>query len=262
MENRSFQKDNLTVHIFPTRSEMGRQAAADIAAALRKLLAEKEEVNVMFAAAPSQSDVHSALISEEGIDWKRVNAFHMDEYVGLDASHPAGFRNFLKRALFDILPFKSINLINGNADDPEEEAERYSHLLDSCHMDICVMGIGENGHIAFNDPGVADFNDSKLVKVVELDEVCRQQQVNDKCFENLCEVPRKALTVTVPGLVRADTLFCIVPASTKARAVRRTLTEDISEECPATVMRRHSHAVLYLDAASSELLTETDAVSV
>ena len=111
MEKRSFQKDNLTVHIFPTRSEMGRQAAADIAAALRKLLAEKEEVNVMFAAAPSQSDVHSALISEEGIDWKRVNAFHMDEYVGLDASHPAGFRNFLKRALFDILPFKSINLI-------------------------------------------------------------------------------------------------------------------------------------------------------
>ena len=251
---KNFVKDNLNVHIYPNRVEMGCDAANDIANRLRALLDEKNEVNVMFAAAPSQSDVHTALIAEEGIDWTRINAFHMDEYVGLDASHPAGFRNFLKRALFDKLPFKSINLIDGNALNPEEEAMRYAELLHNNHMDVCVLGIGENGHVAFNDPGVAEFNDSKFVKVVDLDEICRQQQVNDGCFETIDQVPSQALTVTVPGLVRADTLFCIVPATTKANAVLRTITGEICEECPATVMRNHTDATLYLDSDSSALL--------
>lgn len=249
-----FKRDMLTVHVYPTRSDMGSSAAAAIGAKLRQLLSEKETVKVMFAAAPSQSEVHTALLEESGIDWQRVNAFHMDEYVNLDPEHPAGFRNFLKRALFDRIPFCSVHLINGNAPDTALEAERYAGLLKANHMDVCVMGVGENGHIAFNDPCVAHFDDDRLVKVVKLDQVCRQQQVNDGCFFELNQVPCEALTVTIPGLLQADTIFCIVPAATKAEAIRRTLQEPISESCPASILRTHADATMYLDADSASLL--------
>ena len=245
--------DNLTVKKFQTRAEMGAVAAADITAAINALLAKKTEINMIFAAAPSQNDVLQSLV-ESNVDWSRVNAFHMDEYIGLPRTAPQGFGNFLVDHIFGKVPFKSVNLINCAAEDAQAECDRYEAMLKANPVDIIILGIGENGHIAFNDPWVANFNDDRLVKIVELDDVCRQQQVNDGCFATIGDVPKTAMTLTCPVFIQAPQLFCIVPAITKAKAVKRTLEGTINEECPATVLRNHPDAVLYLDAASASLL--------
>jgi glucosamine-6-phosphate deaminase len=250
----TFNKDLLTVNIYKTRTEMGEAAARDIRSRILSLLKEKESINMVFAAAPSQNEVLSALVNDKEIPWSRINAFHMDEYIGLSAKAPQGFGNFLKNNIFGLVDFRSISYIDVTAIDAEKECERYAQLLAREPIDIVVMGIGENGHIAFNDPPVADFNDKKSVKAVMLDEICRNQQVNDGCFERLEDVPKTAITLTVPTLFSADHLFCIVPARSKAVAVRATLCDSINEKCPATILRRHKSAVLYLDSDSSSLL--------
>lgn len=245
---KDFKCDKLRVRVFETRKEMGDCAGSEAAAKIKELLAEKESINVMFAAAPSQNETLACLVADKDIDWTRVNAFHMDEYIGLDEKHPAGFRNFLRRAIFDIKPFKSVNLLNGNASDPEQEALRYSKLLKDNKLDICILGIGENGHIAFNDPPVADFDDKEYVKVVQLESRCRQQQVNDGCFDKIDEVPTHALSVTIPGLCSAQWMYCSVPAPTKAEAVYHVVNDsEISTKCPATILRLQEHAFLYTD---------------
>ena len=249
-----FKKDKLYVKTFDTRDEMGKAAATDIAECIKKCLAKKDEINMIFAAAPSQNDVLLSLTQCNDIEWNRINAYHMDEYIGLSKDAPQGFGNFLMEHIFSLVPFKSINLIDCEAKNPEEECERYGKLLCDNPTDIVVMGIGENGHIAFNDPPVADFNDTKIAKPVELDEVCRNQQVNDGCFASIDLVPKYAITLTCPTLMKADYAFCIVPAPTKANAVKWTLTEEISEKVPATILRKHKNAVLYLDADSAKLL--------
>jgi len=246
--------DTLDVKIFETRQEMGQDAARDIHDKIVELLSKKDEINMIFAAAPSQNDVLLSLTQCNDIEWNRINAYHMDEYIGLSKDAPQGFGNFLMEHIFSLVPFKSINLIDCEAKNPEEECERYGKLLCDNPTDIVVMGIGENGHIAFNDPPVADFNDTKIAKPVELDEVCRNQQVNDGCFASIDLVPKYAITLTCPTLMKADYAFCIVPAPTKANAVKWTLTEEISEKVPATILRKHKNAVLYLDADSAKLL--------
>ena len=251
---KQFKVDNLLVKVMPNRNEMGKVSAKDISDKIKELLLQKSEINVIFAAAPSQNDVLKSLVEDKGIDWSRVNAYHMDEYIGLDKNAPQGFGNFLKEHIFGLVPFKSINYIDISTTDPEKEAERYGKLLLENPTDIVVMGIGENGHIAFNDPPVADFNDKKVVKPVKLDEICRQQQVNDGCFASINEVPTHAMTLTVPTLVSAKYLFCIVPAPTKAKAVYETLNGTIDEHCPATILRKQENAILYLDNDSSKLL--------
>ena len=251
---KTFQQDKLTIEIYENRKLMGEAAAQDIKARIIELLAEKEEINIIFAAAPSQNDVLKSLVDDAQIEWQRVNAYHMDEYIGLDKDAPQGFGNFLKDHIFGLVPFKSVNYIDITASDPENEAERYGKLLDENLTDIVVMGIGENGHIAFNDPPVADFQDKKTVKPVKLDDICRQQQVNDGCFASIDDVPTHAMTLTIPTLVRAPYLFCIVPASTKAKAVYETLNGSIDEHCPASILRTHNNAKLYLDNESSKLL--------
>ena len=252
----TFKKDKLEVKIYDTRDAMGKGAADDIAAAIKKLLAEKEEINMIFAAAPSQNDMLAHLCATDGIEWGRINAFHMDEYIGLNPDAPQCFSNFLKRYIFDLKPFKTVNLIDASATDAEKESARYTKLLEEHPVDIVCMGIGENGHIAFNDPHVADFNDPKLVKAVSLDEVCRMQQVNDGCFAKIDDVPKFAMTLTVPALMKASYNFCVVPASTKANAVKNTVEGEISEKCPATILRQKDNAVLYCDADSSALLSK------
>lgn len=246
--------DQLQVFIADSREEMGRISGHDIAAMLKVLLSMKDEVNVMFAAAPSQNDVLASLIADPDIAWDRVNAFHMDEYIGLSRTAPQGFGNFLRERVFDRAPFKSVNYINPEAADPQAEAARYEALLLAYPMDVCILGIGENGHIAFNDPGEADFHDVRLVKPVHLDERCRQQQVNDGCFAAIDDVPKTALTVTVPGMLRAKAMFCVVPTTNKAEAVSRTLLGEISPACPASVLRTKPAARLYLDPASASRL--------
>ena len=250
---RELKADRLTVKIMPNRTEMGEVAAKDIVAAIKEALGKKEEINMIFAAAPSQNDVLQSLV-ESDVEWSRINAFHMDEYIGLDKSAPQGFGNFLMDHIFCKVPFKSVNLIDCSADDPEAECDRYAKLLEENPVDIIIMGIGENGHIAFNDPWVADFKDSRKVKTVLLDEVCRQQQVNDGCFTSIDLVPKSAITLTCPVFKEAPQLFCIVPAATKANAVKNTVYGAINEDCPATILRQHPAAVLYLDADSAALL--------
>lgn len=248
------KKDRLAVQIYNTRSEMGKAAASDIKACILELLEKKECVNMIFAAAPSQNEVLAALAADKDIAWNRINAFHMDEYIGLSADAPQGFGNFLKEHLFGLCDFKKVFYIDITALDAQAECMRYSELLREYPTDIVVMGIGENGHIAFNDPPVADFKDPKAVKTVELDEVCRNQQVHDGCFASIELVPKTAITLTVPTLFGGGRLFCIVPAATKAKAVRDTLCGEIGEHCPATVLRLHENATLYLDPDSSALI--------
>jgi glucosamine-6-phosphate deaminase len=251
---KELKKDKLKVKIAETREEMGRLAAADIRAKMLELLSEREYINMIFAAAPSQNETLAALLEYDDIDWTKVNAFHMDEYVGLAKDAPQRFGNFLSEHIFSKKPFRSVNYIDPS-NTAEAECARYTALLTEYPTDIVVLGIGENGHIAFNDPGVADFNDKAMIKVVELDEVCRNQQVNDGCFAKLSDVPTNALTLTVPTLVKASALFCSVPAKTKAWAVKETLTTDkIDEHCPATVMRLHNDATLYCDSDSASML--------
>jgi glucosamine-6-phosphate deaminase len=252
---KNMKKDLLTVNIYDTRTQMGEAAAKDIKACILSLLETKETINMIFAAAPSQNEVLASLALDKEIPWERVNAFHMDEYIGLPADAPQGFGNFLKAHIFGLAPFKSVNYIDISAEDAEAECARYSALLAQYPTDIVVMGIGENGHIAFNDPPVADFADPKAVKPVLLDEICRNQQVNDGCFASVELVPKNAMTLTCPALFAGSHLFCIVPAKTKAAAVKRTIEGEINHDCPATILRRHCSAKLYLDGDSSKELT-------
>ena len=250
---RYLKQDKLEIYISDTRAEMGKKAAQDIAACIKKLLAEKEEINMIFAAAPSQNEVLHGLMTDPTIEWNRINAFHMDEYIGLPADAPQGFANFLKNALFDKVPFKTVNTLDCTAT-AEAEIERYTKLLKDHPTDIVCMGIGENGHIAFNDPHVADFNDPALVKVVDLDETCRMQQVHDGCFASLDLVPKHALTLTIPALANPPYQFCVVPAPTKANAVKNTVLGPVDAMCPASILRTLDNAILYCDQDSGKYL--------
>lgn len=243
--------DELETRIYDSRREMGEAAAADIAAAVKKVLGEKEECSMIFAAAPSQNEVLEALRGDPSIEWGRIRAFHMDEYCGLAPDAPQTFGNFLERALFARVPLKAVHYLRDAGTEPEEICANYAALLERHPADIVCLGIGENGHIAFNDPPVADFEDPETVKLVELDSVCRRQQVNDGCFPSLEEVPACAVTLTVPALCRAERMFCVVPGARKADAVRNTCQGEIGEKCPATALRRHGGAVLYLDRDSA-----------
>ncbi len=254
MNSDNLKNTSLKVKIFNSRDELGREAAADAGEYLRNLLNKKDKVNVIFAAAPSQNEFLKYLTEEKGIDWGRINAFHMDEYIGLKKDAPQGFGNFLKMHIFDKLPFASVNLINGQTEKLEKESERYGQLLAENPVDVVCMGIGENGHIAFNDPPVADFEDKKKIKVVELDNICRQQQVNDGCFLTFNDVPEKAFTLTIPSLMKASAIFCVVPGERKAEAVANTFNQQVISKYPSTILRTHNNAVLYLDKQSSQKL--------
>lgn len=252
-----FKTDKMEVKIFSSRDSMGIRAAEEIADKVDDLLNKKNEIRMIFAAAPSQNEMLAGLRKHQDIDWSRVIAFHMDEYIGIDPDAPQAFGQFLRERLFDELPFKEIHYIDPQAEDPEKEAARYEELLNKYPVDICCMGIGENGHIAFNDPHIADFNDPQLVKIVELDEVSRQQQVNDGCFASLDAVPETAITLTIPALTNADHCFIVVPADSKQNAVYNTIKGPVNTDCPATILRKHDNAILYLDRDSAGKLDLT-----
>jgi len=251
----SFQKDKLQVQVYPTRREMGVAAAKDVAEIINILLEHQPEVNIVFAAAPSQNEFLEELSAMSQINWQRINAFHMDEYIDLPVNAPQGFGYFLKNQIFGKLPFRTINYLNGNSRNPDEECKRYTALLQQHPVDIVCMGIGENGHIAFNDPHVAHFDDSEWVKMVDLDKISRMQQVNDNCFNSIDEVPLYAITLTIPALMKGRYLFCIVPARTKALAIYRTINDPVSEKVPATCLRMHENAKLYADTDSAGMLS-------
>ncbi len=250
MEVNNSVVDKLRVRVFDTRREMGHNAAKDVENRLKRIIAEKGEATVVFAAAPSQNELLEELLLCD-VEWNHVRAMHMDEYIGLPKDAPAGFGNFLRRAIFDRVTFKEIHYI---ADAGEEEAkacETYSELLKKYPPDLILLGVGENGHLAFNDPPVADFNDPYLVKVVELDEVCRNQQVNDGCFPTLADVPKYALTLTMSAIINTPETIAVVPGKLKANAVEAMLHGPISTACPASILRTHASSVLYLDKDSA-----------
>lgn len=250
---REFKKEKLNVKVFENRAELGAAAADIFAAKLKELLTTKEYVNVIFASAPSQNEFLAEL-NKKDVEWNRINAFHMDEYVGLDKDAPQGFGNFLKDRLFQNVKCREVHYLNGNADDIQEECARYAALLTKYPTDIVILGIGENTHLAFNDPHVADFNDPLIVKVVDLDQDCRVQQVNDGCFANIGEVPTHALTITMPALFKSTFAYAIVPGKFKANAIEHTINSDISELYPSTILRRHDNATLFIDEDSASKL--------
>jgi glucosamine-6-phosphate deaminase len=252
---KQFFVDSLDVRILPTREQMGKACAVEAGKTIRRLLGEKESISIIFASSPSQVEMLNALIIENGINWSRIYAFHMDEYIGLPTVAPNNFGNYLKVRFFTKLPFRKVFYMDGNAVDISIECERYSALLRQHPVDVTFLGIGENGHLAFNDPHIADFNDPLVVKVnEEMDPACRQQQVTDGWFKSLEEVPHQAITITIPGLLAAPYTYAIVPGSTKQQIVKRCLEGPISTECPGSVLRQKKAAQLYLDESSAALL--------
>ncbi len=238
----------LQVEGHASRAEMGIAGAAAVAAEMRARLAVKSGIRMIFAAAPSQAEMLAALCASAAIDWTRVTAFHMDEYIGLAPADPARFARWLDRHLFERVPFKAVHRIVPEPD-AAAAAAAYAAALAEAPIDIVCLGIGVNGHIAFNDPPIADFDDPVDAKVVQLDEACRRQQVDDDCFATLAEVPQTAITLTIPRLLRADRLIAVVPGRAKREAVRQALYGPRSTACPASILRE-ADCTLFLDAES------------
>lgn len=250
MELNNKEVEKLLVRVFETRDEMGLEAAKDVEKRLQRIIEEKGEATVVFAAAPSQNELLDSL-SKCNIDWSRVRALHMDEYIGLSQDAPAGFGNFLRRAIFDRLKFKEVHYLASYGEDAEKVCTAYSELIEKYPPDLILLGVGENGHLAFNDPAVADFNDPYKVKIVELDDVCRNQQVNDGCFPTFDDVPKRAITLTMSAITKAPETIAVVPGKLKANAIDAMLHGPISTACPASILRKHSSAALYLDKDSA-----------
>lgn len=241
--------DAPTVRVLRDEDELGVAAGDDVAAELRDLLARQDSVRVVFAAAPSQRMMLARLRAADGIDWTRVTAFHMDEYLDLPPASPQRFAHWLSDTLFDHVPLAAAHLITPDGD-PQHCADRYAALLAEAPVDVVCLGIGVNGHLAFNDPPVADLADDMSVKVVDLDDECRRQQVDDGAFKFLGDVPTRAITLTVPRLIAARRLVCVVPGRHKREAVRRALHDPIGGAWPATALRTHPRCTLYLDRES------------
>jgi glucosamine-6-phosphate deaminase len=205
----------------------------------------------MFATGNSQLAMLDTLVRDPTVDWRRVVGFHMDEYVGIPATHAASFRRYLRERITERVPIAAFHFIDGDAADLDAECARYAVRLRDHRLDLCCLGIGENGHLAFNDPPVADFHDPLDVKVVELDDACRQQQVGEGHFPDVAAVPTHAVTVTIPALLRASTVVAVVPEARKAEPVRRALTGPVETACPASILREHAHVTLHLDPGSA-----------
>jgi glucosamine-6-phosphate deaminase len=251
----AFRADNLNVYIYESRKLMGKAAAAAIAAEIRRVIQEHGRAVVIFASAPSQNEFLENLVAAPDIDWSRVIAFHLDEYLGMDDRAPQSFRRFLIDRLVNKVSLGAFHGLRGEAADGVAEANRYAELLQENPPDFAVLGIGENGHLAFIDPPFCDFNDPQRAKVVQLDEVCRQQQVNDGAFSSLAEVPRDALSLTIPTLMARPKLFAIAPGPAKRQAIKGTVEGPISTQCPASILRTHSDAHLFIDVDSAEYLS-------
>lgn len=252
---RTFTAGKLSVTVYDSEVSMGRAAAQAAAAEILRLQKEKDEINIIFAAAISQNEMLDALRTYDDIQWGKINAFHMDEYHGLPEGDPHRLSEFLQSHFLAGVPVKNRFFLNSSCVDTEEECRRYSGLLEKYPCDIVFLGIGDNGHLAFNDPHVADFHDSVSVKTVAIDKVSKLQQVHAGNFPNVESVPSIAFTVTIPALLRSRHMFCVVPTVDKAQAVHDALEGPVGERCPASILRYYENAALYLDKNSASLLT-------
>lgn len=248
------QYDRLPVAIYRSNEELGQAAALDAREVINRTIAEKQEANIILATGNSQLTFLHALRDLEGIDWSKVNVFHMDEYLGIDPNHKASFRSFLRQHIIQAVNPRSFHPIPSQPEDVERACREYEALLRQYPADLVALGVGENGHLAFNDPPYARFDDPVWVKVVELAEASRRQQVGEGHFASLAEVPTHAITLTIPALLAPKVVLCIVPEARKAEAVRACLKEPVSEERPGSILRRVAHARLYLDQDSASRL--------
>ncbi|HXG48919.1 MAG TPA: glucosamine-6-phosphate deaminase, partial [Methylomirabilota bacterium] len=249
-----FKVDELDVRVLADADSLARAVAELARAHLASVLARRGSAAVILATGNSQIRFLDTLVQLGGVDWSRVTAFHMDEYLGLPGDHPASFRRYMRERIASRLNLRAFHYIEGDALQPIDECERYARLLEAQPIDLCCLGIGENGHLAFNDPPVADFADKRLVKIVQLDLACRQQQVGEGHFPSVDAVPAYAITLTIPALCRAERILCVAPEKRKARAVRDALRGPVSPACPASILRRQPHATLFLDGDSTSLL--------
>ncbi|NLV92080.1 MAG: glucosamine-6-phosphate deaminase [Firmicutes bacterium] len=248
--------DNVTVKIFANKEDLGRAAAAAAAEHIAALQTQEDRVNLMFSTGASQFEFVAALKDHKEIDWSRVNGFHLDEYIDMDDQHPASFRLWLRTRVEEPFQPGKFYYIEGDAEDTEAEIQRYARLLEENPIDLGFIGIGENGHIAFNDPPVADFEDPKAVKVVELDEACRRQQLGEGWFPTLEDVPRYAISLTIPSIMKCKKIISVVPDGRKAEAVRKALEGPIETACPASILRTHPDVTIFLDQDSASLLSD------
>ena len=251
---RSFQADDLSVRVFKTLDDLSTNAAEEVHAYLKDVLARQGSAAAILATGNSQIQFLKKLVAMPGIDWSKVTLFHMDEYLGIDEGHKASFRRYLRERVETLVKPKVFHYINGDVDLPLEECERYTNLLTAQPIDLCCLGVGENGHLAFNDPPVARFDEKHLIKLVKLDDACKMQQVKEGHFASLDAVPPYAFTLTIPALCAAKKLLCISPEKRKAEPVRNALRGPISTDCPASILRKQAHCTLLLDEDSAALL--------
>jgi len=246
-----FQAGSLKFEIYKSRLAAARAAALAVADAMLHLTQTGDDLGVIFATGASQLTMLHELISLSGLPWNRIVGFHMDEYKGMAPDHFASFRRYLHEQLIERVPIKKFHEIDGSAADAERTCREYAAKLKASNPQLCLLGIGENGHLAFNDPFVADFGDPLDVRLVDLDKECREQQVAEGWFPDMERVPAQAITLTVPTLFHVPKLIVSVPGSRKAKIVRRVIEEAISNACPATLLKTHPDATVYLDDESS-----------
>lgn len=251
---RSLRFANLDVHVFASEREAGRAAAALAARLLTQVHRGGRRANVLFSTGTSQFELVAGLSERDDIYWGGIIGFHLDEYRGIDAEHPASFRYWLRQRVVEPFGPQAFHFIEGDAADSGTECGRYADLLRRNPIDLAFVGIGENGHIAFNDPPVADFSDPELVKVVETDDACRRQQVNEGWFDEMGAVPKEALTLTVPAIMAAGSIISLVPGARKATALRDALEGPVSTVCPASALRNHRHASVFTDGEGTALI--------
>ena len=243
----------MDVRICSDARDLGRRAAADAALLIRRAVELRGQARVIFATGASQFEVLAALVASEGINWQQVTGFHLDEYLGLPITHPASFRRYLKERLADRVSFEAFHYLDGEAE-PEGECRRVGGLLAAGPIDVALVGIGENGHLAFNDPP-ADFETDRPYLVVSLDDACRRQQLGEGWFPTLDDVPRQAISMSIRQIMKSDAIVCSVPDRRKAQAVRATVEGPVTPLAPASILQQHPRATLYLDPPAAELLS-------
>lgn len=251
---RQLRVEDLAVEVYQSESELGDAAAANTARILRETVAKQGSARVILATGNSQLAFITALQKLADVPWSEVTVFHMDEYVGIDADHPASFRRWIRERVEQPFSPRQVHYIDGDAADAEAEAARYEALLNEAPLDLICMGIGENGHIAFNEPFQADFEDTRKVRIIELNDASIRQQVGEGHFPTPADVPRNAISLTVPALLAPAVIQVSVPEERKAPAVQASLTQPISNAVPATILRKQPHATVYLDSGSASLI--------
>lgn len=240
--------------VHKTPQEMGSEAAAEAAKVIIQAIKDRGSANIILATGTSQIEPLKSLVAMSGIDWPKTSVFHLDEYLGLGAEHPASFRKYLKERFVDKVPdLKAVHFVNGDAHDPQQECRRLGSIIAKHPVDVALIGIGENGHLAFNDPP-ADFETQEPYLVVELDETCRRQQLGEGWFETLEKVPRRAISMSVRQILKSASIIVSVPDCRKAEAVKNALEGPVRRTCPASILQEHPNCKVFMDEAAASLL--------